>query len=297
MNRSQTMRNALTVDLEDWYHAPISISQKVEGWPQYEDRVVESTGRVLEILAGAGVRATFFVLGYVADRFPDLIRRVANEGHEIGLHGYHHRRVSALTPKQFRAELQRGREAVEKAGGQAIVGHRAPMFSINGSSLWALEVLRDEGFCYDSSVFPTRNMLYGYPDAPRGPYRPFDGHDFVEFPLSTVRIMGVNWPIAGGFYLRFLPYRAFKWGLEKLNREGMPANIYLHPWELDPDHPRPHLTRREQFTHYYHLDQTATKLTALLADFRFGPLIDLVRASAQRGATSAYASQGVAGSR
>jgi polysaccharide deacetylase family protein (PEP-CTERM system associated) len=170
------------------------------------------------------------------------------------------------------------------------------MFSINGSSLWALDVLREEGFHYDSSVFPTRNMLYGYPDAPRGPYRPFDGQDFVEFPLSTIRILGVNLPVSGGFYLRFFPYRVFKWGLTKLNREGMPANIYLHPWELDPGHPRPDLTLRERFTHYYHLDQTATKLAALLRDFRFGPLINLVHDKAPRGARAVYASQGVTGS-
>ena len=135
------------------------------------------------------------------------MRRVAESGHEVGLHGFHHYRVSRQTPQQFRDEILRGRKAVAAASGQDILGYRAPMFSINRSALWALEILREEGFRYDSSVFPTRNMLYGYPDAPRFPYCPLDGNGFVEFPLSTVRVLGVNLPVAGGFYLRALPYR------------------------------------------------------------------------------------------
>jgi polysaccharide deacetylase family protein (PEP-CTERM system associated) len=162
--------------------------------------------------------------------------------------------------------------AVEAASQQQIAGYRAPMFSINGSVLWALQMLHDLGFRYDSSVFPTRNMLYGYPEAPRFPYHPLDNCDFVEFPLSTVRFLGVNWPLAGGFYLRLLPYQLFKKGLDKLNREGKFAIIYLHPWELDPDHPHPNPTAREMFTHYYNLDTTATKLANLLHDFPFAPL-------------------------
>jgi polysaccharide deacetylase family protein (PEP-CTERM system associated) len=165
---------------------------------------------------------------------------------------------------------------VEKASGKQVIGHRAPMFSINGTSLWALEVLSDLGFHYDSSVFPTRNMLYGYPDAPRFPYYPLENRDLIELPVSTVRFLGVTWPMAGGFYLRLLPYSIFKRGLAQLNREGKPGIIYLHPWELDPDHPRPDPTLRERFTHYYNLHRTATKLTALLRDFRFAPLAELL---------------------
>jgi polysaccharide deacetylase family protein (PEP-CTERM system associated) len=300
------MLNALTVDLEDWYQGLTSTSQQVDRWPVFEDRVVASTERLLEILDRAGVRATFFVLGYVAEEFPGLIRQVADAGHEIGLHGYHHRQVFRLSPDQFRAEIQRGRDAVETASGQPVSGFRAPMFSINRSSLWALEVLRDLGFRYDSSVFPTRNMLYGYPDAPRLPYRPFApgvpvgpdtetegvlpssiqrqsihgelwiSSDFIEFPLSTLRLFGVNWPLAGGFYFRLLPYPVFRWGLRRLNRDGIPAIIYLHPWELDPGHPRPNPTLRERFTHYYNLKRTEAKLVALLRDFLFGPLKGLL---------------------
>jgi polysaccharide deacetylase family protein (PEP-CTERM system associated) len=274
------MLNALTIDLEDWYQGLTSTSQQVDRWPKFEDRIVESTERLLGILDQAEVKATFFVLGYVAEQFPSLIRRVADKGHEIGLHGYHHFQVSRLTPEEFRAEVLRGRAVVETAGGKQVIGHRAPMFSIDRSSLWALEVLRDLGFSYDSSVFPTRNMLYGYPDAPRFPYQPFGNGDFVEFPVSTVRMIGVNCPVAGGFYLRLLPYRLFRGALRWLNREGRPAIIYVHPWDLDPDHPRPNPTLRERFTHYYNLQRTEAKLTALLRDFRFGPLVDLLDVAA-----------------
>jgi polysaccharide deacetylase family protein (PEP-CTERM system associated) len=266
------MLNALTIDLEDWYQGLTSTAHQVERWPEFEDRVVESTERVLALFSRARVQATFFVLGYVADEFPDLVRRVAEAGHEIALHGYHHRKVSRLTPEQFRADVLRGREAVERACGWQAIGYRAPMFSIDGSTPWALSTLRDLGFRYDSSFFPTRNMLYGFPSAPRFPHRPFGGAGFVEFPLSTIRLLGVNWPVAGGFYFRLLPYRLFRWAWRRLNREGHPAILYLHPWELDPDHPRPHPTARERLTHYGNLKRTEAKLAALLREFRFGPL-------------------------
>lgn len=266
------MLNALTIDLEDWYQGLTSTGHQVDRWPDFQDRVVESTERLLAVLGRASVRATFFVLGYVADKFPDLVGRVAEAGHEIALHGYHHRRVSHLTPEQFRDDVMRGSEAVGRACGRQAVGYRAPMFSINRSSLWALDTLRDLGFRYDSSLFPTRNMLYGFPGAPRFPYYPLEGSRFAEFPLSTLRLAGVNWPVAGGFYFRIMPYFLFRWALRRLNREGHPAIFYLHPWELDPDHPRPHPTPRERLTHYSNLATTEGKLVALLRDFQFGPL-------------------------
>jgi polysaccharide deacetylase family protein (PEP-CTERM system associated) len=270
------MLNALTIDLEDWYQGLTSTGRRVDRWPRYEDRVVESTERLLDILAQTKVKATFFVLGYAADQFPELVRQVADAGHEIGLHSYYHRQVSRLTPKEFRSDTIRGRNAVEEASGKQVVGYRAPMFSIDWSTLWALEALLEMGFQYDSSVFPTRNMLYGYPDAPRFPYCPFGNGSFVEFPLSTVRLLGVNWPVAGGFYLRSLPYAVLKWGLKRINREGRPAIIYLHPWDLDAEQPYPSPTIRERFTHYHNLRLAESKLMALLGDFRFGRLADLL---------------------
>ncbi|MCP4362241.1 MAG: DUF3473 domain-containing protein [Chloroflexi bacterium] len=269
------MINALTIDLEDWYQGLTSTSQQVDRWPNFEDRVVTSTEHLLTILAEANVQATFFVLGYVADQFPELIKQVATAGHEIGLHGYYHRQVFRLTPEQFRQEMLRGRDAVEAASGQQVLGHRAPMFSINRSCLWALEILHELGFWYDSSIFPTKNMLYGFPDAPRFPYQPISQTDFIEFPLSTVHLWGMNWPIAGGFYLRLLPHAFISWGIKRLNKEGHPAVIYLHPWELDPDHPRPNPTPRERFTHYHNLHRMEAKLKALLRKHQFAPMSSL----------------------
>jgi polysaccharide deacetylase family protein (PEP-CTERM system associated) len=268
--------NALTVDLEDWYQGLTSTGRQIDRWPSFEDRVVANTRRLLGVLSEGRVRATFFVLGYVAERFPDLVRRVADTGHEIALHGYLHRQVNRLTRDEFRIDTERGRSAVEQACGQKAVGYRAAMFSINGASLWALEQLHEMGFQYDSSVFPTRNMLYGYPDAPRFAYHPLGHAHFTEFPLSTVRALGVNWPVAGGFYLRALPYRLFRWALERINRSGKPGIIYLHPWDIDPGQPRPSPTVRERFTHYYNLGGTEHKLVQLLQDFRFGTLRDLL---------------------
>jgi polysaccharide deacetylase family protein (PEP-CTERM system associated) len=272
------MLNALTIDLEDWYQGLTSTGRRIRHWSTYEDRVVQNTERLLHILAQNEVRATFFVLGYVADQFPALVRQVADEGHEIGLHSYYHRQVSSLTQEEFRSDTLRGQRAVESASGKKVIGYRAPMFSINQQSSWALEVLRETGFRYDSSVFPTRNMLYGFPEAPRFPYRPFGNGSFVEFPLSTVRILGRNWPVAGGFYLRSLPYRIFSWSVRRINREGKPAIIYLHPWDLDAGQPYPSPTLRERFTHYYNLRLAESKLLALLGEFRFGPLADLLGA-------------------
>lgn len=268
------MINALTIDLEDWYQGLTSTGRQVERWPQFEDRVVASTEQLLDILATAGVQATFFALGYVADQFPGLIRRVAAAGHELGLHGYYHFQATRLTPEQFREDIVAGLQAVEAAGGRRPAGYRAPMFSINQSNLWALDVLAELGFAYDSSVFPTRNRLYGFPNAPRFPYRPLPGTTFMEFPLTTLRMAGVNWPVAGGFYLRLLPYPLFREAIRRLNREGRPAILYLHPWDLDVDQPRPRPTLRERFTHYYNLRSTAGKLQALLGDFTFAPLCE-----------------------
>lgn len=268
------MLNALTIDLEDWYQGLTSTARQVERWPDFEDRVAQSTERLLAILSRASVKATFFVLGFVADEFPGLVQRVAEAGHEIALHGYHHRQVSQLTPEQFRDDILRGCDAVEQACGQRPMGYRAPMFSITRTTLWALTTLRDLGFGYDSSLFPTRNMLYGFPGAPRFPYYPFEGSSFAEFPLSTLRLAGTNWPVAGGFYFRVIPYPLFRWALRRLNHQGHPAIFYLHPWELDPGQPRPHPSPRERLTHYSNLGRTEGKLIALLRDFRFGPLID-----------------------
>jgi polysaccharide deacetylase family protein (PEP-CTERM system associated) len=181
-----------------------STNPLVEKWPSLESRVVPATRSLLDILRAHRVRATFFVLGYVADRYPDLVEHIRADGHEIGVHGYFHRFVSRSTPDEFARELERSMRSVERTTGETPLGHRAPYFSLNAGTPWVFDLLQAQGLRYDSSFFPTRNMLYGFPDAPRFPHR-LDGHDLMEFPLSTLRLGGINWPIAGGFYLRALP--------------------------------------------------------------------------------------------
>ena len=277
--------NGFTVDLEDWYHGLTSTNRQPHLWPGLESRVVANTERLLHLLGAHDVRATFFVLGKVAEQHPDLVRQVAAAGHEIGAHGYAHEDIRRLTPERFAAELDRALEVLAPLVSQPIIGHRAPYFSINGQSLWALDVLRERGFHYDSSFFPTRNMLYGYPDAPRFPHRLGEGNGLMEFPISTARLGGINWPFAGGFYMRVLPYTVIRPGIRQLNRQGQPAIIYVHPWELDTGQHYDRVTLRERVTHYHGRRSLEKKLRRLLADFDFAPLrdiLDLERTRSQR---------------
>lgn len=272
--------NAFTVDLEEWFQGLTSTNPLLEQWDSFESRVVPATYRLLGVLRTHQVQATFFVLGRVADRYPALIETICEDGHEIGVHGYNHRFVWRLTPAEFAHELERSIGAVTRITGECPLGHRAPYFSINATTSWAFDVLQAQGLRYDSSVFPTRNPLYGYPGAPRFPYRvktpDLAGHELIEFPLSTVRLAGVNWPIAGGFYLRALPYAIVRWSISRLNGQGQPAILYVHPWELDLGQRYSQVTPRERITHYYGRSHLAEKLHRLLSDFQFGPLQNLL---------------------
>jgi polysaccharide deacetylase family protein (PEP-CTERM system associated) len=263
--------NAFTVDLEDWFQGLTSTNARVDLWPELESRVVTATGRLLEVLRDHQVTATFFVLGYVADRHPKLIETVALAGHELAVHGYHHRFVSRLTPDQFAEELEKSIEAVARVAGQPPLGHRAPYFSINDHTGWAFEVIERCGLRYDSSVFPVRSLLHGFPDAPRFPYR-VPGRALVEFPVSTLRLAGTNWPIGGGFYVRALPGEVVRQAIRRLNRAGRPAVIYVHPWELDTRQRYEEVTVRERVSHYLGRRGLEHKLHRLLTEFRFGSL-------------------------
>lgn len=274
------MYNALTIDLEDWYQGLTSTSRQRDRWSIYEKRVVANTERLLSLLSQAEVKATFFVLGYLANQYPDLVRRVSDEGHEIALHSFDHQRVHQLTPDQFRRDVSSGLEAVHRVNGRQVQGYRAPMFSINSSSLWALEILRDMGFRYDSSIFPIRNMYYGIPNAPRVPYCPFKNSSFVEFPLATVKLMGINWPVGGGFYMRTLPYGIIRAGIRKLNHQGNPAVIYVHPWEFDLEQKFKQVTPRERITHYHGRASLDRKMRQLLKEFKFVTLSKLLESTA-----------------
>jgi polysaccharide deacetylase family protein (PEP-CTERM system associated) len=270
--------NAFTVDLEDWYQGLTSTNPLVDQWPGFESRVEANTHRLLAILRECHVRATFFVLGYIADTHPGLVEAIAAAGHEIGVHGYHHRFVTKMNAGEFEREIDLTLEALDRIVGSRIVGHRAPYFSINGRTAWAFDVLESRGFAYDSSVFPTRNMLYGYPDAPRFPYQ-VPGHAMVEFPATTLLFAGRKWPIAGGFYNRALPYAVIRRGIQQVNGEGQPAIIYVHPWELDSGQRYDQVTLRERITHYYGRGGLEKKTRRLLSEFRFGSLQDVMMAS------------------
>ncbi len=247
----------------------------MERWPTFEGRVVPATQHLLRLLRGGGVTATFFVLGAVADQHPALIEAIADAGHEIGVHGYFHRFVHKLTPGEFDAELARSIEAVTRITGEPPLGHRAPYFSVNASTPWAFERMAAHGLVYDSSVFPTRNMLYGFPGAPRLPYR-VPGHALWELPASTVEVGGRRWPVAGGFYVRALPYPLIRWAMRRLQRAGEPAILYVHPWELDVEQRYSQVTPRERVTHYWGRAGLAAKLERLFDEFSFTTLRALV---------------------
>jgi polysaccharide deacetylase family protein (PEP-CTERM system associated) len=275
------LTNALTIDFEDWYQG---LEIPHTRWSGYEDRIVAAGQRLLGMLAEAGVRATFFVLGYVAERHPELVRAIAADGHEIATHGYSHTLIYRQTPHLFREELRRSLRVLEDLAGQPVLGHRAPFFSITRESLWALEILAELGVRYDSSIFPVRNYRYGIADAPRWPYRiRVAGRALLEFPISTWRLLGRNVPVAGGAYFRIYPYGFTRWVFQSLNRQGRPLVFYLHPWEIDPQHPRIPLPRCIALTHYFNLAATEGRFRRLLRDFRFAPMREVLRVGRAEG--------------
>jgi polysaccharide deacetylase family protein (PEP-CTERM system associated) len=266
--------NALTVDVEDYFHVS-GFEKCVERsrWDDFPPRVAASTDRVLEVLAGAEVRATFFVLGWVAERQPALVRRIRSCGHELACHGHWHRLVYRQTPQQFRADLRRARTAVEDAGGCRVRAYRAPSFSITRDSLWALDVLVEEGFTLDSSIYPTRHDRYGIPGAPPGPHRVERAAGSLwEFPPPVWRCLGYPLPVGGGGYFRLYPYALTRHALRRVNAAGRPFAAYLHPWELDPGQPRLRPGRLMAFRHYVNLHRTQSRLSTLLRDFRLDTL-------------------------
>jgi polysaccharide deacetylase family protein (PEP-CTERM system associated) len=264
--------NAMTVDVEDYFHVSVfdGVVPRHE-WERLESRVVRNTERLLEVFDEAGVRGTFFVLGWVADRHPGLVRQIAAGGHEIASHGYAHRLVYDLTPTQFRDDVRRSKALLEEAGGVPVLGYRAPSYSITPRSLWAIDILIEEGYAWDASIFPIHHDRYGIPVSPRHSYvLEREGGRLVEVPGSTVRLGSLNLPVAGGGYFRLLPYAWTRWGIDRLNRtEGRPAIFYLHPWEIDPEQPRLRTSRLGRLRHYRNLDKTEGRLRALLSDFRF----------------------------
>jgi polysaccharide deacetylase family protein (PEP-CTERM system associated) len=274
------MINALTFDVEEYFHAEAFAGVvRPEEWPSLESRVVAATERILDLLGESGTRATFFVLGWVAERHPGLVRAIQGQGHEVACHGYGHQMITRLSRAQFAADIERAKATLEDAAGRAVIGYRAPTFSVVRETLWSLEILAEAGFRYDSSIFPIVHDRYGIPDAPRFPHRrpTGEGSAIAEFPLSTVARLKWRFPVAGGGYFRLLPYAVTAWALRQLNRkESQPAIVYLHPWEIDPGQPRLPVGRLTWFRHSVNTRTTESKLRRLVRDFHFAPVRDVL---------------------
>jgi len=264
----------MTVDVEDYFqvYAFFHCIPR-ENWDRYACRVEANVGRILEQFATAGVSATFFTLGWIAERHPAMVRRIVDAGHELASHGYDHRRVDAMDPAAFRTDLRRTRAILEDTGGVAVRGYRAPTFSIGKTTPWAFDIIAEEGHRYSSSVNPVRHDNYGMPDAPRAPYRPLaglqGGGDLWEFPMTTARLFGRNLPCSGGGWFRLLPYALFRRGFQGATEgEGRPGIFYFHPWEVDPGQPRvPDCGWKSRLRHYTNLARMSAKLDRVLADF------------------------------
>ena len=277
------MINALTFDVEDYYQvqAFADVIHPLD-WSAYPGRVEKNTHRLLEILAARKIRATFFVLGWVAERYSILVDEILNAGHEVGSHGYNHQMIGRGDENAFRADILRAKGILEDRLGKAVTSYRAPSYSITATTLWALDILAEAGFDCDSSIFPIVHDNYGIPQAPRFPhYKSLAGGvRIAEFPPSTLRIGGVNLPVAGGGYFRMLPYAMTAWSIRRINdKELQPAMVYLHPWEIDPDQPRIAAGFSSRFRHYQNLRSTEEKLLRLLDDFSWAPMSEVLAMS------------------
>ncbi len=277
----EQVKNALTVDVEDYFQVA-ALKEAVDSadWPNMEYRVEQNTDKLLELFDHQNVKATFFVLGWVAERSPNLVKRIQAQGHEIASHGYSHELVYTQSPDTFRHETRKSKQILEDITGSSVTGYRAASYSITAQSRWALDILCDEGFTWDSSIFPVHHDRYGMPGTPHQPYilEAPNGATLKEFPLSTCPVGSYRMPIAGGGYFRLYPYALSRWGLGKINRAGQPFIFYLHPWEIDPGQPRLKVKAFSRFRHYNNLSVCYDRLRRLLGDFQFGSVSDVMHA-------------------
>ena len=264
--------NAMTVDVEDYFQ--VSAFEGVVGradWDRLPCRVEQNTDTILDLFDGHGIKATFFMLGWIAERYPELVRRIVDGGHELASHGYSHVRVTQQDRRAFSEDISRTRKLLEDTAGTEVRGYRAASYSIVTDTLWAHDLLQEAGYRYSSSVYPIHHDLYGIPDAPRFAYAAGDG-GLLEIPVTTVSILGQNLPCGGGGYFRLLPYRLSRWSMQRVNRKDrMPCVFYFHPWEIDPDQPRQAgISSRTRFRHYLNLGRMKKRIRRLLEDFRWG---------------------------
>jgi polysaccharide deacetylase family protein (PEP-CTERM system associated) len=276
MNKSN-ITHAMTVDVEDYYH--VAAFAKVidpNDWDKWPSRVEANTHRLLQLFDDANIKITFFILGWVAERYPDLVKSIRAQGHEIASHGYSHQLIYKQSPEIFRAETAKSKQILEDLGQTPIIGYRAASYSITRKSLWALDILAELGFTWDSSIFPTRHDNYGIPGSPEEPYRIItsSGTSLLEFPLTTAKVMGQAIPAAGGGYFRQYPYALSKWLFERASlNQSKPQIFYLHPWEIDPEQPRvPNASWFSNFRHYTNLKRCLPRLERMIVDFQFGTM-------------------------
>ncbi|WJW74461.1 DUF3473 domain-containing protein [Thiohalobacter sp. IOR34] len=264
--------NAMTVDVEDYFQ--VSAFERhiaPESWDRLPLRVDQNMNRILELFSRHGIKATFFTLGWVAERLPALVRRLVEEGHELASHGYAHQRVTNLTPRQFRQDVQRSKALLEDVAGVEVKGYRAPSYSIGAGNLWALDVLEEAGFHYSSSIYPIHHDLYGMPEAPRFAFH-MDGRRLLEIPVTTFQLGGHKLPCGGGGYFRLLPYPLSRWAMRRVNHADRQSCIfYFHPWEIDPQQPRQrNIGLKTRLRHYLNLGRMERRIERLLGDFSWG---------------------------
>ena len=262
--------NALTIDVEDYFQVSAFAPHiPRRDWERMPCRVERNVDVILGLLDASGAKATFFTLGWIAERYPQVVHRIAHGGHELASHGYGHQRASDLTPDAFRDDITRAKRLLEDISGQPVNGYRAPSFSVGKTNPWAFDCIREAGYTYSSSVYPIRHDHYGMPDAPRFPYQPIPG--LIEVPVTTNQFFQTNVPTGGGGYFRLMPYVISKWLIGRVNRiDGKPAMFYFHPWEIDPEQPRIHAAGwKSKFRHYINLHRTERRLKRLLSDFRW----------------------------
>ncbi len=277
------LTHCLTFDIEEHFQVSAFDSpMRRRHWDHFESRVERNTSKLLELLAARDIRATFFVLGWVAERHPRLIRTIVQEGHEVASHGYAHEMVMAQTPATFREDIRKAKKILEDVSGNTVLGYRAPTFSISSETSWALPILVEEGFVYDSSIFPIRHDRYGWQHAHPWSHRiDTTAGSILEVPPSTVNFAGRRIPIAGGGYLRLYPTWLLRRWMKQVEDEGHPLVVYLHPWELDPEQPRMNGTLLSRVRHYFNLHKTEGRLMQLLREFRFGPIREVVELGSQ----------------
>lgn len=263
------MLNAISIDLEDWFCA-YNLRIDINKWNDQELRVEENTHRLLKILDKYNTKATFFVLGWIAEKVPELITEIENAGHEIGVHGYSHTLITKMTPDQFDNDLKKALKFITSVVKNPVIGFRAPSFTIIEDTLWALDILKQNNLKYDSSIYPVSfHPDYGIYDSP---LKIHERGKIIEVPMSVAEILGKRIPCSGGGYFRIFPYNVMKYLMKKCNEQGRPVIFYLHPWEVDPGQPRMNLSITKKFRHYHNLDKTALRLEKLLTDFKFAPI-------------------------